>query len=240
MQTDTLFERLGLHKHASTAYSTLRKKGPFLVTELAREAGLHQPAAYQALRDLSRHRFIFKTRTGKRTLYHAADPSIITAAFAAASEKVAESFAEKTIRKEKFLREGFRFFNGLTGIRQAFDDVIAHTKRGETFYRYTSEKDLDRVNSYLSKNYRERRDQKKLERLVISNPESGRRKRSRLERFIKFIPPEASLFDQDIIQLVYGDRLSFIDLNQETVVIIENRALAEFQKVIFRQLYKKL
>jgi len=55
-----------------------------------------------------------------------------------------------------------------------------------------------------------------------------------------FIPSEISLFDQNIIQLVYGDRVSFIDLNTERVLIIENKALADFQKVIFKQLYDKL
>ena len=84
------------------------------------------------------------------------------------------------------------------------------------------------------------RDKKKLERMVISNPVSGMRKRPRLERFVKFIPPQMNLFDQDIIQLVYGERISIIDLNKERVLIIENKALAEFQKVIFRQLYDKL
>ena len=52
--------------------------------------------------------------------------------------------------------------------------------------------------------------------------------------------PHVNLFDQNIIQLIYGDRISLIDPNTERVVIIENKALADFQKVIFRQLYDKL
>jgi hypothetical protein len=76
--------------------------------------------------------------------------------------------------------------------------------------------------------------------LVISNPVSGKQKRSRLERFIKFIPSNFDLFQQNIIQLIYGDRISLIDLNTNRVVIIENKALAEFQKIIFQQLYRNL
>ncbi len=133
-----------------------------------------------------------------------------------------------------------RVFSGPKGIRDVFDDVISHSKKRDTFYRYTSERDLDSVNSYLSKDYRKRRDAKHLERLVISNPVSAKRKSSRLERFIKYFPKEVSLFDQNIIQLIYGERVAFIDLNKEEAFVIENQALADFQKVIFKQLYKKL
>lgn len=79
-----------------------------------------------------------------------------------------------------------------------------------------------------------------LERMVISNPVSGKRKNPRLERFIKFILPENDLFIQNIIELIYEDRVAFIDLNKEEGLVIENASLADFQKVIFRQLYKKL
>ena len=121
-----------------------------------------------------------------------------------------------------------------------FDDTIAHTPKGQTFYRYTSERDLSRVNRYLSPGYRGARDKKKLERLVISNARSGAQKRSRLERFIKYMPEGTLQFDQNIIQIVYGKRLAFINLNSEEAFVIEDAALADFQKVIFSQLYRRL
>ena len=148
--------------------------------------------------------------------------------------------AKRSVEKEAYLQKEIIFLEGAQGVRAAFSDVVSHTPRGETFYRYTSEKDLEAVNRMLPKDYRTLRDAKKLERLVISNPVSGKQKRSRLERFIKFIPPNFDLFQQNIIQLIYGDRLSLIDLNTNRVVIIESKALAEFQKIIFQQLYRNL
>lgn len=142
--------------------------------------------------------------------------------------------------REKDVPHHIRFLYGPSGIRAAFDDVITHSKKGDTFFRYTSEKDLQKVNSYLANDYRLRRDKKKLERKVISNAISGSQKKSRLERFIKFIPEESEQFEQNIIELVYGERVSIIDLNTEEVVIIENKKLADFQKVIFKLLYKRL
>jgi len=144
-----------------------------------------------------------------------------------------------------------RYFEGPSSVTAIFNDVVEHSKRGDIFYRYTSEKNLDDVNRLLPADYRKRRDAKRLERLVISNPESGSRKRSRLERFIKFlgsstdadhrpVSAEKELFHQNAIQLIYGDRIALIDLNTHIGLIIENKTLAEFQKTIFRALYKRL
>jgi sugar-specific transcriptional regulator TrmB len=240
MDTKEIFKRLGLPKHADIIYQLLRKKGPLNPTMIGTHAKLHRPAVYCALASLSDRRFIIPTMNGRRTFYQASDPRIIANAFTETSSVVAGKMAKQIIADDTYKQNEIRFLSGFKGIRAAFDDVISHTKRGETFYRYTSERDLDAVNRYLSKDYRTRRDKKRLERMVISNPVSGMRKKPRLERFVKYIPPKASLFDQNIIQLVYGDRISLIDLNTERVVIIENKELADFQKVIFRQLYDKL
>ncbi|MDD5489215.1 MAG: helix-turn-helix domain-containing protein [Candidatus Moranbacteria bacterium] len=240
MDMKETFGRLGLPKHSDAVYRTLEKRGGMLATDICTVAKLHRPAAYRALAALEARHFIFHEKKGKRKFYHAASPVLIANAFSKTSTEVAKRMAEKAVADEQYRQKEIRFLDGFKGIRAAFDDAISHSKRGETFYRYTSEKDLDAVNRYLSKDYRARRDQKKLERMVISNPISGKRKKPRLERFVKYIPEEASLFDQNIIQLIYGDRISLIDLNAERVLIIENKALADFQKVIFRQLYDKL
>jgi len=240
MDIKEIFRRLGLPKHADDVYKTLEKKGPMLANDICKTAKLHRPAVYRALSPLLARHFAYLTEKGRRKLYRAADPRLIANAFSKTSEEVARKMAQKIVTDEKYKQKEIRFLDGFKGIQTTFNDVISHLKRGETFYRYTSEKDLDAVNRYLSKNYRALRDKKKLERMVISNPVSGRRKKPRLERFVKYIPEEASLFDQNIIQLVYGNRVSLIDLNTERVLIIENKALADFQKVIFRQLYDKL
>lgn len=240
MNATEVFKRLGLPKHAATIYELLRKRDSLNATEIVKLTKLHRPTVYRTFPPLLGHRFIYLTQKGRRKFYHAANPRLIVEAFSNTSNAVKEKVAKKIVEDDLYKQKEIRFLNGFKGIQAAFDDVIIHLKPKEVFYRYTSEKDLDAVNKYLSKDYRTLRDKKKLERMVISNPISGMRKRSRLERFIKFIPPTVDLFDQNIIQLVYGDRVSLIDLNTGRVLIIENKALADFQKTIFRQLYNKL
>ncbi|KND51416.1 MAG: hypothetical protein ABA06_03860 [Parcubacteria bacterium C7867-001] len=241
MQLKTVFKRLGLGKHSDEVYTALLKsKRSMLAAHIAKAAGVARPQVYRNLDELVAQKFVSKRHEGKRTYYRAESPRRIDEAFETVEKDVAALTQQYAKSKEKAVPEYVRFLHGFSGIRAVFDDVIDHTPRGATFYRYTSERDLSAVNKYLSPSYRARRDQKKLERLVISNPVSGKQKRPRLERFIKYIEPSTDLFDQNIIQLVYGNRLAFINLSAEEAFIIEDSSLAAFQKVIFQQLYKKL
>jgi len=236
MKLQTVFKRLGLSERAFRVYQSLGTLGPSLVLAISGHSYLHRPTVYRELGRLLELGLVTKTLSGKRVLYVPAPETVAFALF----EKEVARVQKQSLVPASPTTATVRSLEGAKGIREVFDDVIEHSKRGETFYRYTSEKNLEKVNSYLSPDYRARRDKKKLERLVISNPVSASQKRSRLERFIKFIPKDMSVFDQNIIELIYGDRVAFIDLTNEKAFIIENPALADFQKVIFKQLYKKL
>lgn len=241
METVDIFKRLGYPTHAEKVYDALVQRSDALsVTDIARATKLPRMTIYRCLEPLLRDGLAEQTQVGKRTYYSAGSPRKLTAAMQLTERESERAVSTYIKEREKDVPNTVRFLHGPAGIRAAFDDVIAHCARGETFFRYTSEQDLAKVNRYLARDYRVRRDKKKLERKVISNAVSGSQKRSRLERFIRFIPGEADQFEQNIIQLVYGKRLSIIDLETEEVTIIENERLAEFQKVIFRLLYDRL
>ena len=241
MELQTIFKRLGFPKHSDRVYKVISKsKESLLVTDIAKQAKVSRVVTYRCLEVLLENRLVTSEQIGKRTRYTAESARRLKALIKlhdSTNEKVIDTYAKE---REKDVPQSIKFLYGPAGIKAAFDDVVTHTKKGDTFFRYTSERDLAKVNQYLARDYRVRRDKKKLERLVISNAISGSQKRSRLERFIKFIPSDADQFQQNIIELVYGDRVSIIDLNKEEVTIIENKQLADFQKVIFKLLYKRL
>ncbi len=241
MDLQTIFKRLGYPKHTDKVYTLLSKnKEPQQVTDIAEQCSMSRVVVYRCLEALLENKLVIMSELGKRKRYALGSPHILKEILQLTQEantQVAETYITK---REKDVPQSIRFLHGAKGIRAVFDEVISHTRKGDTFFRYTSERDVEKVNAYLSKNYRLKRDQKKLERLVISNPASGAQKKSRLERFIKFIPAESDQFAQNIIQLIYGERVAIIDLNKEEVVVIENKQLAEFQKVIFKLLYKRL
>lgn len=237
MTTPEAFSRIELSSRAARIYDALEASEPLLVTELSAHTDLYRPTLYRELAHLRKVGLVHTSLRGKRTVYSAAPRARVVELFEGATQRVHE-YAQTDVRTTLADTREIRL-TGPDGIRAAFDDVIDHTKRGDTFYRITSERDLDRVNSYLSPEYRARRDAKRLERLVITNATSGSRKRARLERFVRFMPDGAA-FSQNIIELIYGNRVSFIDITEETVHILDNPRLADFHRVLFRQLYKKL
>jgi DNA-binding transcriptional regulator GbsR (MarR family) len=241
MDLHTIFKRLGYPKHTEKIYEVLlASAAPLYVAVLAREAGVSRVVVYRCLALLLRDKLVMEKNEGGRTTYVLGSADALTRTVQLTETSMQRTAVDAVRLREKDVPANIRFLYGAAGMREAFDDVVLHTPRGGTVYRYTSEKDVHHVNAYLAPDYRQRRDAKKLERLVISNPVSSAQKRKRLERFIRCIPSDADAFNQDIIQLVYGDRVSFIDIAHEQVTLIEHRAFASFQKVIFKQLYKKL
>lgn len=235
-----IFLRLGLGRHAAAVYQALLGGGPMLPAEAARAIGGHRPAVYRALDGLAREGLVVRVPRGKRRAWAAAPPERLREAFLRVAESLGAALPKAPPKPAEEPWGSMRFYRGKDGIRRVFDDVVERMPRGGTFYRYTSETDLDAVNAMLSPDYRRRRDQKKLERKVISNPVSGSQKKPRLERFVRFMPPAGDAFEQDVIELIYGDRVAFVDLRKKECVVIEHGPLAEFQKTIFRRLYASL
>ena len=241
MDTKKALTALGFGKNAYAIYAAIfTSKKPSLIADISQRSGLARQQVYRDLPPLLKAGYITELPLGKRMAYVARSPRRIETSLRSSLSTLSKSTERIAKKRERELPAHITYYQGFDGIRAIFDDAIEHTPKGDTFYRYTSERDLAAVNRYLSSTYRERRDRKKLERLVISNPASGRQKRPRLERFVKYIDPAGVSFEQNIIQLVYGKRLAFINLTTEEAFTIEDTALAEFQKVIFQQLYRRL
>jgi len=144
------------------------------------------------------------------------------------------------LRHDKEKRPLIKFLEGRKAITFVLNDLVRILKKDDIFYRYSSAKDARKNEKYLPHDYRKIRDQKQLQRFVIANENSMIGKKPRLERAVKFVPQNYGLFDYDITQIIYGDKVAFLDYNTETALIIENSIIAEFQKKIFKLLYDKL
>lgn len=232
--------QLGLSPHAADMYLFLLERGQKTASELVKGLRLHRPQIYRALGELQESQLIVQTSSSKQKKYYAEPPKKLDQLAKGVAERIATIIPELEERSLRKNNQPFvKILEGSQGIRAVFSDLIESCSPGEIFYRYTSELDLDKVNSFLPKDYRVRRDAKKLERFVISNKLSGSQKKQRLERTLKFIPQDDP-FNQNIIELIYAHKVAIIDLNTQTSLIIENESIASFQKVIFRNLYKRL
>jgi sugar-specific transcriptional regulator TrmB len=235
-----LFGRIGFSKKESTIYISLIQNGPSTVSDLMRNTKMYRPAIYSVLPGMIEKGIVSIAPKGKQKLYVAESPSHLRPILDEADRGISKEILD--------LEEQYRTKNkaplvtyskGRKGIIAAYSDMVHSLKKGETYYRYSSASVLNRER-YIPKDYRQVRDAKQLERLVITNEPTKRAHKDRLGRVIKVIPSDFDLFENDIAQLIYGNKVAIIDYNTKTTIIIENPIIAKFQKKIFKLLFDKL
>lgn len=242
MDKQQILEKIGLSKHESTIYLALLELGPSYITQISEKTSIHRPLVYKALPSLLEKKLVTKTRRAKRTIYMAEPPNRLETMFDDLRidffEALPELEDQYSIKDQK---PRVRFLQGRDGTKRVFDDIVRSLKKGDIFYRYSSNTDgQEKKDKYLPRNYRKMRDEKKLERQVITNSQTAKQKIAKLERFVKIMPDDFGPFEHNVTEVIYGDKVAFIDYGSETAMIIESKKIAEFQKHIFRMFYKKL
>lgn len=236
-----LWNKLGLSDDEASIYMTLVELGPSTVSDISKKTGLHRPTIYKLIPELIERGLVSKSTKGKRKLFVAESPEKLKKLSQDIAEEV-ETFVPhlKGIYASREKKPLVKFLEGKKGITSVLDDIVNTLPRGDVFYRYGAIQKAEQTDKYLPKDYRKRRDNKQLERFVITNEKIAKQKKPRLERAIKVIPEKEGLFDYEVTEIVYGDKIAFLDYNSETALVIENSKIAEFQKSLFKSLYRRL
>jgi DNA-binding transcriptional regulator GbsR (MarR family) len=236
----SVLEMLGFDARESEVYKTMLVHGPSSISDLQKYTGIHRPTMYAIVKRLMDRELVSIQPKGKQKLYVAAPPERIRHALSQASLAIESEITEL---EESYKTSGSKpivtYSEGGKAITAAFSDMVHSLKRGETYYRYSSANTLNRE-TYVPKDYRKVRDQKQLERLVITNEPTRRLHTNQLGRIVKAVPPQFDLFDYNIAQIMYKDKVSILDYNTKSVITIQNKKFAEFQKKIFKLLFSKL
>ena len=244
MEHKEFLEKLGLTEREACVYLSLLEHGQLGVSDIARKTALYRTDIYLALGRLKEEALVLSVPRGKQRVYRAAPPTVLEKKFL----ELANHFDEKISALSALAhtphgeRPQVTYVEGVKGIRAIHDDIVTTLKKGDVYYRYSSSKITgnEKRTNYLSKKYRLLRDQKQLERKVITNAPNKAGKHPRLEREIKVVPSDFDLFAYNISQVIYANKVAVIDYNTDTAVIIENATIARFQAKIFELLFRKL
>lgn len=231
---------MGFSGEQNKVYKTLLEMGPSSISDLVRKTLIHRPAMYKIIAELMDMELVTITPKGKYKLYVAESPDRLERIF----RNVEDDFnAELFHLHESYMSHGKKpivtYSEGDSAIRALFSDVVHGLKKGDTYYRY-SPRLTKKGEKYLPHDYRRIRDKKQLERLIITDQKSLQAMSKRLGKTAKAVPDEFHLFDMGTSQLIYGDKVAVIDYNSKTVIVIEHKIIAEFQRQLFRLLFKKL
>ncbi len=243
MDYGEVLEQLGLSHHESKIYVSLLEQGPQIVSSIQKNTGIHRPTVYQALRALKERGLVATSQRGKRSFFVAGSPQRIQFLFDDLQSRFQTLLPElESFRKANSIKPGVRYYEGKKGVAAVFQDLVTVLGHGDTYYRISSSGDSPVASQYVPKNYKKLRDDKEIQRYVITNKETYERKikEKNFNREVKMIPTNTDDFTFNITELIYQNKIAFIDFNTETAFIVDNQKIAEFQKKIFKILYSKL
>lgn len=229
-------------ENSSNIYLSLIQNWESSIADISKNTWLHRIQIYRLLPNLIESGFIYEIEIWKRKIYKWENPEKINIEYQKLFENnklVIDSLKDSFNKLEK--KTTIKLSKWLKWINEVYDDIVNSMQKWETFYRITSELDVDKVNNYyIPKWYKEKRDKKDIQRVIIMSDKTEQKKKPKLEREIKIIDSRKDDFDDNIIYTIYADKISFVDLNLETSIIIESKEIADFQRKIFKMLYKKL
>jgi sugar-specific transcriptional regulator TrmB len=243
MNIHEILNALGIQSPQDAIYLYLLEARRATVFTISEKTGIYRPTIYRALPILIEKGLVSKVRVGKRTMYIAEHPAILSGFLEELETKLGEIIPELTrVYDSNQKRPVIRFYEGKKGIEHIYVDMMRSSKKGDSIYRYESPKDRKINARYYPALYLKRATgpEGEIEKYVITNEETHKNRRPGLTRHSKAIPEAYDPFDYNITELIYKNKVAFIDYDTETATLIENGRFASFQLKLFKLLFKKL
>lgn len=238
-----ILQNIGLLEIEANIYICLLEKWKQNISEIAENIGGNRVQVYWCIPRLKEQKLIGETVKGKRKYFFAENPENLENIFYEQKLSFQNTISVlKDTYEKKLAKPELRTFYTKEAMKHIFYDVVETLKPWETYYRYSSRKH-DKLRGFLSQNYKKLRDEKQIQRLVITSDELKTRKENKskkLNREMAAIPKLYDLFDDNISKIIYANKVAVVDYNTDTSFIIENQKFADFEKKIFKLLFKYL
>ncbi|KKW42099.1 MAG: Transcriptional regulator, TrmB [Candidatus Magasanikbacteria bacterium GW2011_GWA2_56_11] len=223
-------------------YLAALQLGPASVQAIAEQAGLHRVSAYDILPSLITKGLLRQTARGKKRFFEAADP-----------DEIYQSLHEKQIAYINLLPElraiqskGAQkpkvfYYEGKEMIWQAYYDRIRHDIPDKENLVYGTSAELLTLFPKGYEEFTKERIRRGIgARIIVEKSSSGllEAKRAKDElREVRFLPAGQSFKSHTII---YGNRVMTVSWQSCILVIIEDQANADNQRLVWRMLWKGL
>lgn len=239
MKYQKILNKIWLTETESKIYLDLIENWASNIVEISNRTKLNRPLIYKSIPYLIESNLIKEIVKWKRKLLKAESPEYLKNLF----EKLSTNFNNiipelEDIYNTSETRPNIQTLVGKKWMMHVFEDVLMSLKRWETYYRYSSRANFSLI--YLPKNYKELRDKKQIQRMVITSEKLYATKTKKPEREVVTIPKWFDLFDDNIVKLIYADKIAIIDYNNLTSFIVQNKTLALFEKKLFKIMFKFL
>jgi len=218
-------------------------ENPFLdMTDICKSCKLHRPLAYKIIKSLIKKNFIIIQLSGKKKLYIPENPNKIYDEFVNMEFKIKNLTREL---KEKYNTNINKLkitqYQGKYAIRNAYKEVIENTKIKNNIYRIENIEPNVKLHDYYPEIYKQRAyEGGDINKYVILNESKSKIRKPRINRYTKIMSAKDIGPAENVFQVISDKNVMFVDLNSEQAFLFEGEKFAQFQKNIFKILYKKL
>lgn len=229
-----------LSKEEALIYSFLIKKWYQSITDISREVWLYRHTIYKIIPNLIDYWLVSQMIKWKRKLFLAESPDNLNNLYERNSFKfktllnrfqdIYKSKDESPTSVKVIEWENFSKF--------VFEDIWNTLEKKGEYYRYSSKKKFDKKDNIPI--YKILRDKKEIQRYIITSENLNQDKPKRLDHEVAIIPEKFDLFTDNISKVIYKNKVGIIDYNNEISFIFENQKLADFEKKLFKLLFKYL
>ncbi|MDD3144901.1 MAG: helix-turn-helix domain-containing protein [Candidatus Gracilibacteria bacterium] len=241
--SEQILNKIGLNGEEAKIYLFLISNPKKTIMDLSKELGINRPKLYKIIPSMLEQGLISKILIGKRIYFIAENPKI----FNTYLDNIKKDFEDYIPELESqfsnnFSKPIFKHLSGKTGIRNIFLDIGNTLNKGDIFYRYSSRNNVSKTSIDKSEydKYKKLRDEKRLERMVITNDYLNNLKENKLDKEVVIVPKNFDIFEDNITKIIYANKVAIIDYNTEESFIIESYIFANFEKKLFKLLFNFL
>jgi len=238
-----ILQNIWLTEIEAKIYICLLEKWTLWISKISELSGLNRMQIYASIPRLLEKQLIWESIHGKRKKFFAENPDNLENIFY--EQKLVFQNTLQLMKNKydkKMAIPQLRTFYTKKAMKHIFHDIIETLDQWETYYRYSSRKE-NHLRWFLGDKYKQTRDEKEIQRMVITSSELMKLKQDKkkdLDREMVAIPEKYDLFEDNISKMIYANKIAVIDYNTDTSFIIENQKLADFEKKIFKLLFKYL
>ncbi len=231
---------LNLSDNESRVYIAALELGSATVSQIAKKAGVERVNTYNVIEKLMSKGFVYQTGEGKLKTYSAVSPKRLEAISRSRTENLKNALPQLlSIENSNEVKPKVRYYQGIEGIKEAFEETLKCDKDEEILAVATAEGIYQALGDWTSE-YLKRRIEKGIKmRAIVDNSKIGKKHKSndkqelRTTRLVDkdkfYFSNEINIFDNKVMIVSYKDKMG---------LIIESKQVADTQRSVFELAWK--
>lgn len=233
--TAQLLEDLGLEEKPAAVYLATLELGGAVASVIAKKARVERVNTYYILDQLQLKGLVYCAKQGRRTLYLAFSPRKLEALAEARLMQIKKVLPELlSIENSGSVKPKVRFYEGIEGIKQLFEETLDVPKGTETL-AYSSAQDIhDFLKEYVPY-YLQRRIRGGIQQRAIAEDSEAAREHQRNDKseLRKTLLVDKAKFPFKNEVNIFGNKMMIASYRDLIGVIIESEEIVRTQRSIF-------